>query len=286
MSSIDILMITYDRASYVRRSLPHLLSTCDEHMRVWVWHNGTDVETLRAVEESLDHPRLHRFHHSRENLRLGVPTNWLWTEASGDYVSKVDDDCLVTEGWAQTLLAAHEANPELGVIGSWRFYDEDYVPELAERKLKTLAGGHRVLQNFWVQGSGYLLRRRCVDEHGLLPVDQPSFTRYCIRLALAGWINGWYFPFIHEEHLDDPRSPFTDLKSDADLQRHLPLSAAQRGVTTLSQWEAQMRRSARELQAASIDPRDYRGWRPHVRSVAHRVRASGHRLRRPFGRST
>ena len=44
--SIDILMITYNRPEYTRLSLERLLATCDESMRVWVWHNGTDEETL------------------------------------------------------------------------------------------------------------------------------------------------------------------------------------------------------------------------------------------------
>lgn len=108
----DVLMITYNSAAHVRVSLPHLLSTCGEHTRVWLWHNGDDDETLSVVQQYADDPRVHRFHHSRENVRLTAPTNWLWSEADGDFVSKVDDDCLPEHGWVERLRSAHEANPD------------------------------------------------------------------------------------------------------------------------------------------------------------------------------
>ena len=274
----DILMITYDRPAYVRRSLPRLLDTCDERMRVWLWHNGDDAGTLGVTRSLAAHPRVHAFHHSRRNRGLREPTNWLWAHATGDFVSKVDDDCLVADGWAPTLAAAHLDYERFGVLASWRFYDEDLVPELAARKIFPYPGGHRVLRNLWVQGSGYLMKRRCVEDHGPLRPGQ-SFTQYCIDLAAAGRVNGWYHPFVHEEHMDDPRSPYTELRSDEDLRRRLPLTAAARGITTLAGWEARMRESARELQAAPLDVRHYRGWRARARRLAQRAARSARSAR-------
>jgi glycosyltransferase involved in cell wall biosynthesis len=267
-------MITYRRPDYLRRTLPDLLEHCDEDMRVWVWHNGDDAETLAVARSYADHPRVHRFHHSRRNVGLREPTNWLWENAEGTYVSKVDDDCLLEPGWARRLEAAHRDHPGFGVLGSWRFQDEDFVPELAQRKIATYPGGHQVLQNFWVQGSGYLLRRACIEQHGLLPRGW-SFPQYCQHLALAGWTNGWLFPFVREDHMDDPRSPNTLLQEDADLLAELPLSARRTGVTTLSAWAAQQQRSARIVQMASIDRSDYVGWRKALRSARRRLGLGG-----------
>ena len=127
-----------------------------------------------------------------------------------------------------------------------------------------------MLQNFWVQGSGYVMRRRCVEEQGLLSVGQ-SFTQYCIQLALAGWINGWYVPFIREDHMDDPRSPNTRLVDDASLLDRLPLSARRQGISTLDGWEASIRRSALESQRAPLDPCEFRGWRLRRRRAVKRL---------------
>lgn len=72
-TNIDVLMVTYNRPTYTRLSLEHLLDSCDESMRVWVWHNGNDQDTLDVVASMRGHARFHEFHHSPENQRT-----WLW----------------------------------------------------------------------------------------------------------------------------------------------------------------------------------------------------------------
>lgn len=270
VSTVDVLMITYNSPDHVRKSLPHLLDTCDDATRVWLWHNGTDEETLDVVRSYADDPRVHRAYHSRENVRLTPPTNWLWQEGDGDFVSKVDDDCLPEHGWIQRLRDAHTANPDFGAVGCWRFRDEDFVPELAERKIQQFAGGVSLLRNHWVQGSGYLLPRELVQQQGLLREGQ-SFTRYCIDLARRGAINGWPHPFIREENMDDPRSPYTLFPDDEAFRRRMPLTAQALGITTVADWAAQEHESALAVQAASLDLREYAGWRFRRRNLTKRV---------------
>ena len=266
----DILMITHRSAGYLHLSLPRLLSTLGEEDRVWVWHNGDDEATLEALRPFIRDDRVHRFHHSRQNVRLREPTCWLWRESGARFVSKVDDDCLVHPGWLDTFAQAHEANPQFGVIGSWRHPPQDSRPELARRKIQTYSGGHQLMRNLWVQGSGYLMSRAVVDRAGLLGRDE-SFTAYCIRTARAGAVNGFYYPFVPEDHMDDPRSPHTLIRTDADLLARMPLSAEKNGVTTVDAWTDQLRHSAHLLQSASLDPRVYSGWRAKARAARRRL---------------
>lgn len=271
----DILMITYKSSEYVTLSLPRLLDTLGEEDRVWLWHNGDDEATLEALRPFLSDDRVHRFHHSRENVRLRQPTNWLWQESRATYVSKVDDDCRVSPGWLDTFVDAHRTNPNLGVIGSWRHHEDEFLPELAGHKIVSLAGGHRLMRNLWVQGSGYLLpRERALRLGGIR--EKESFTGFCIRLAKAGAVNGFYFPFVPEDHMDDPRSPHTLIRTDDDLLTRMPLSARANGVTTVAGWSAQLARSAHTLQTASVDPAAYGGWRRRLKGARNRaLRLSG-----------
>ncbi|GAB3814865.1 glycosyltransferase family 2 protein [Micromonospora zhanjiangensis] len=271
MTGVDILMITYNRAEYVRISLPGLLASCPSDARVWLWHNGTDRATLEVIREFRNHPRLHRFRHSEANAGLREPTNWLWAEATGSLLGKVDDDCLERPDWVTVLRRAHEDVPEFGAIGAWRFPEEDSVPDLIDRKLAGYPGGHRLMRNHWVQGSGYLVKREVVRQVGPIGADD-SFTRWCRRAARLGWVNGWYHPFIREDHMDDPRSPNTIYRTDADLMARRPLSARDTGVTTIREWTEHMRRSARLVQEASLDLRDLEGWRMRRRNAARRLR--------------
>jgi glycosyltransferase involved in cell wall biosynthesis len=268
---IDILMITYNRPDYTRLSLTRLLETCDETMRVWLWHNGDHAETLEIVKTLADHPRVHEFHHSKENKKLREPTNWLWQNSHGRLLGKVDDDCLVPPGWVETLRRAHCVASDVGIVSCWHFREEDFVPETANKKIRTLAGGHRLMLNCWTGGSGYLMKRECISAAGIMRPNE-SFTGYCIRLGLSGWTNGWYFPFLYQDHMDDPRSPNTLLKTDEDLTRYLPLSARANGVKTLAEWEAQLKRSALLVQNCSADPKHYVGWRANVLAMARLAR--------------
>lgn len=267
----DILMITYRSAGYLHLSLPRLLHTLGPDDRVWLWHNGDDEATLEALRPYRDDARVARFHHSRENVRLREPTNWLWSGSKARYVSKVDDDCMVAPGWLDTFADAHEHNPDLGVIGSWRHPPDEFRPDLAGPKIEQLTGGHSIMRNLWVQGSGYLVPRVLVEQHGPLGPEE-SFTSYCIRLARGGAINGFYFPFVPEDHMDDPRSPHTLIHDDNDLLERMPLSAKANGVTTVEQWTAQLVQSSVVLQSASLDPRAHTGWRRRVKSVRRRAR--------------
>lgn len=272
---VDVLMITYNRPQYTRLALERLLATATDDTRVWLWHNGADEETLAVVQNQAGHPKVHRFHHSLENVKLRDPTNWVLREGDSEYISKVDDDCLVPENWIQVLSKAHEDEPLFGALGCWRFMPEDYDEAAAQAKIKTFGGGHRVMCHPWVEGSGFLLKRECVERVGLIGPREKGITAYLIRIALRGWTNGWYFPFMWQEHMDDPRAPHTLLKEDADLKRYLPLSASLSGAQTVAQWEQQLRNSAAFLQASPSHAAYYRPWRMSARRWLGRLGLGG-----------
>ena len=270
-NTIDILMLTCRRPAYTRLSLPALIDSCDDTMRIWLWQNGSDPETLAVVDAVRDHERVHRYHHSAENLLLREPINWFLSRARGEFLCLVNDDCLVADGWAHTLREAHRDVAEFGAIACWHFHEDDFIPQLAERKTRTFARGRRLMINPWVQGSGVMVKRACIEEIGPLAETDRGMTPYWLRLARAGWINGWHVPLTPIDHMDDPRSPHTMLKTDADLQTHLPLSARLRGVRTVADWIAHLKKSARAVQEAPTDPRLYAGLRKKMRRLHTRL---------------
>ena len=270
MPDADILMVTFRRPQYVRLSLTRLLESCPADARVWVWHNGDHAETLQAVRDLQAHPRFHEFHHSKENVGLREPINWLWTQARGQFLSKVDDDSVMQNDWLVRLAGALLAYDRFGVMGSWRFQPEDYREDLAREKLATYAG-QTILRNHWVQGSGFLFRRTLLDDVGVLQPGE-SFTRWCLRVARAGYVNGWVLPFVHEDHMDDPRSANTLYTSDDAFRELRPLSAYATGVETVAEWLEQTRNDAIDVQSASLDLKHYFGWRFRKKNALRRVR--------------
>jgi glycosyltransferase involved in cell wall biosynthesis len=264
------MLVTHNRARYTSLTLPRLLETCPEGSRVWVWHNGSDRDVLDVIDQHRGHARLHRVHVSPENVGLRPALNWLWTEAEGEFLSKVDDDSLMEPGWVEHLMRAHHAWSGFGVLGSWRFPEEDWDETVAARKITELHGV-RILRNHWVQGSGHMFRRSLVTEMGALQPGQ-SFPAWCLRVAQKGYVNGWPLPLVREEHLDDPRHPLTDFVDEASYQASLPLSAKHTRALTLADWLEQTKSDARAVQGASLDLRQYIGWRRKLIHARRRVR--------------
>lgn len=250
----DILMITHNRPQYTRKSLQRLLDTADEQTRIWLWHNGDHEETLDIVKEFLNHPRVWAFCHSRENVSLNGPTNWLWQNAKGNFLGKVDDDCLVPFGWIERLRMAHADEPKFGILGCWFYLQEDIIPQRLLEKLREAQGGHQIMLNCWVGGSGYLMKRECVRQGGLLKSGE-TFPHYSTLVANRGWMNGWYYPFLYQDHMDDPRSPNTMFTTDDAFREHIPLSAKAFGIQNLEQWTEKLKSEAVYLQTADPNPR-------------------------------
>lgn len=270
---VDVLMISHRRADYFRRSLESLLEAAGDNVRVWLWHNGSEPATKQVFDEYRDHPRVFRSRHSDSNAGLREPTNWVWAEGEGQYVSKIDDDCVEVAEWLVRLLDAH-ARQDLGAIAAWRFYPEDFLGARSMARVVRYPSGIRVMRCNWVQGSGYLLPRPMVERFGLLR-ERESFPDWCVRSARGGAQHGWLFPFLHEEHMDDPRSPLTMFTDDATFIENRPLHARLRDVRTLEDWEHEQREAARIVQVTELD---WFGYESPTRRRLRRLRAAPGRL--------
>lgn len=263
-------MLTYNRANYTRICLGGLLDSLPEYAKVVVWDNNSNESTKAVLRAFEGHPRLEHIEYSNQNLKLREPTNWFWDNTKDcDFVSKVDDDCLLHKGWCERLLACHGAFPESGVIGSWRFYPDDNDPSLIQKKIKT-RDNESIFLNCWVQGSGYLMRRKLIEKMGPLKPTE-SFPRYCIRAAKKGYLNGFAHPFSFEDHFDDPRSSYSEIKTDEDMRQHMPLSAKQFKIDTVEDWITHNRREAQRLQNAPYEPSFYIGIGAKIRSRIKKI---------------
>jgi hypothetical protein len=257
---VDILFLVHDRAHYIRRTLPRLLASVPDGSRIWIWQNEDHREVSRLLDEHLDDPRVFRVHRHPTNAGVTAPTNWLWREAAGALVGKVDDDCLVPDGWVEALVAAHEGSRALGVIGMWPFPEGDLLPETLRHRSVALGEQRHLLRNCWVGGSGYLMKRECVGMNGLVS-QRRSFTRYCIDLSAFGYLVGWHYPLILQDHMEDPRSPYCTIRTDSDLVEQRPQAIRLLPEPTVQAWVRQHEELARRVQTASLDPKEHQSLR-------------------------
>jgi len=130
-----------------------------------------------------------------------------------DWVLLLNPDTVVRPGALTALLEAGEADPSAGLVGS-RLEDPDGTPQVSTFRFHgvlnqfdgalSLAGVSRLLSRWalvipvpaaschvgWLSGAGLLVRRRVLEEVGLL--DEGYFLYFeevdlCLRAARAGW---------------------------------------------------------------------------------------------------
>jgi GT2 family glycosyltransferase len=261
---IKVLMITHNRPDYTKLSLERLCSTAPKNLKVTIWDNGSDSETRNILKKYEGHPCVEQVVYNEKNELLRRPTNWFWNQnLEVDLLGKVDDDCLIPENWCFFLEKAHRDIPQAGVLACWHYLPQDFNYELAKKKIQTY-GNHQIMRNCWVGGSGYLMKREVIDKIGLLRPKE-SFTTFCIRASAKGFINGWYYPFLYQKHMDDPRVSSTGIRTEEDFKNLFPLTANNFEVKTREQWIEWLKEDARRLQECSINPYDFIGFRARVK---------------------
>jgi glycosyltransferase involved in cell wall biosynthesis len=199
---IDLLFITYNRLFYTRQSLPALLADPSEEFSLTLWDNGS-TDGTREYLTSVTDRRITRKVFSDDNIRLHGAINDIVRRSSADLMGVIPDDILMVPGWTRPLAAAHAEVAELGLIGCWHLGPEFFDEEKARHKIQTF-GRHRILRHPWTGGGAGLVKLSIVRELG--PLSSSATTDYWVQMALRGYVNGYYYPLIHVEHMDYPWS--------------------------------------------------------------------------------
>jgi glycosyltransferase involved in cell wall biosynthesis len=261
---VHLVYLTYNRLDYTKLSLPRLLADPTEEFDVTIWDNGSTDGTQEYLTSVKD-PRIVELKLSRENVGQVAALNEVWSRLKADLLGKCDNDCLVTPGWTETLAKAHEDIPNLGVVACWHFFPDDFDYQRARKKIQRF-GTHQIFRHPTTCGTGLLVKRSVYKRLG--PLDADSTTGYWMRMALAGYVNGWYYPLVYQEHMDDPKSAYTMLKDDRSYQaaKAVTFNINSPGQETLAgrwKWRDEVLRT---LHDSPVAPRYYLpGWQGKLR---------------------
>jgi glycosyltransferase involved in cell wall biosynthesis len=200
---IDLIFLTHNRLDYTRLSLASVLADPSENFSLTIWDNASTDGTIEYLKNEVRDPRIKDIVFSKENIGQIAASNRIWSASKADLLGKLDNDCIMTPGWTKILAQAHQDVPELGVVACWHFFPEDFDYERAKHKVQTF-GKHRILRHPWTCGTGLLFKRKIYEQLGPMPGD--GTTSYWLAMAKAGYVNGFYYPLVYQEHMDDPRS--------------------------------------------------------------------------------
>jgi len=268
--TIDLVFITYNRLGYTKLALPSVLADPIEEFSLTIWDNASTDGTVEYLKKEVSDRRIADIIFSKENIGQMAAVNQVWGQSKADLLGKLDNDCLVTPGWTRILAQAHNDIPNLGVVACWHFSPDDFDYERAKHKIQKF-GNHQILRHPSTCGTGLLLKRDTFERLG--PIQGKATTQYWLKMALAGYINGFYYPLVYQEHMDDPKSKHSHLKDEASYQaaKAVTVNINSPGQETLAgrwRWRQEV------LDNVLDDPWDvkyYIGWRSKLRRIKKRV---------------
>lgn len=260
---IDLVFITYNRLQYTKMSLPSLLNDKDAHFNLTIWDNASTDGTqdyLAGVKDD----RIVAKIFSKKNVRLNGAANECFSRSTADLVGIAENDFIYRNGWIQKLAQAHKDIPNLGKIACWHLGENAFNEKRAAHKIQTFCT-HRIFRHPWTGGGAGLIKLDTWKECG--PFYSSATTGYWIQMAQKGYINGWYYPLIHLEHMDYPWSPYFAFKGKTEEWLAVKANAANSKIHDVNDARKRHRFIIKCLINGPWDVKNYIGWRRKVRRV-------------------
>lgn len=271
--TIDLIFITYNRLEYTKLALASVLADPTEEFSLTIWDNASTDGTVEYLKREVNDSRIVDVVFSKENVGQTAAVNQVWSRSKADLLGKLDNDCLVTAGWTRKLAGAHNDIDHLGVIACWHYplddFDEDAVTKAG--KIQRF-GHHQVFRHPWTGGTGILIKRDTFIKFGC--ITGQGTTPYWVKIASSGYINGYYYPLIPHEHMDDPKSKYCMVTDDDAIREFRDVTVVLRENSIGSMEARWKRRKAilKNLNSGHWEVKYYTGWRGKTRRVLQRVR--------------
>ncbi len=274
--SVAIVLVTHNRLEYTQKSLPRLLEDPNEEFDLYLWDNASTDGTGEYLKDGVQDPRIVEVVLSEENAGQTGAMNYVWSKTKAELVGKLDNDCLVTPGWTRIFALAHKDIGRLGAVACWHYPLDEFDEDAARQAGKIQKfGQHGLLRHPSVCGSGFIMKRRTYIKYGQWRAGcNVATTGYFMKMARGGEINGWYYPLILQEHMDDPRSKHSLITDDESLRELYDITFTVRndGITRMKQRWAKRKEILYVLNSEPWRAKYYIGWRGKLRRAIQRIR--------------
>lgn len=268
----SIVFVTYNRLEYTKKTLNALLNERDQ-FDLYIWDNNSQDGTKEFLARDLNDSRIKEIEFYKKNVGPTKALDIFWSRCKTDLIGKVDNDCLVTPGWVKVLSDAHKSIEKLGAVACWHFRIEDFDLNTAYKKIFSY-GNYKIFRHPWVCGSGFLMKRKTFLECGRLEIGKNiGLTSYFKKMASAGYINGWYYPFILQDHMDDLYSEHCLTKDTESILKNYDGTFTLRNHQIRTK-EDKLRRRKEVLQTileGPIDVNYYSEWRQRFRYIKDKI---------------
>jgi len=215
LPSCLLLMVTYNRLEYTKLALESVLALDYPDLMIVLWDNASTDGTVDYVRQRLRDESRARLIASPENRGVVYPMNAVWWADHGaEMLVKIDNDTWVPPDLLRRLAECHGRSKRFGVLSGFHFRAEgealinvDGIQEF---------DGVRILAQPHVGGCAVMVSRAVLGRLGPIPCrpegqESPfmdfGWTFYQQKMTEQGLVNGYPWPLIHVDHMEDTRSP-------------------------------------------------------------------------------
>ena len=211
MGGVSVIIPTYNRASFLRRSVRSVLEQSYTDLEIVIVDGGS-TDGTRDVIEAFDDDRL-RIHYRKRPQGLSSARNKAMELATGEYIAFLDDDDRLAPSAIETLVDALVDRPEgcAGAFGGWLTVRNG--GETAIRSVPTGTISFEDIRERNVIGgpSGTLFRTSVFETVGTFDESLPAredvdmWMRILDRYTMVGIDEVLYERSMHDDQLvDDP----------------------------------------------------------------------------------
>jgi hypothetical protein len=210
-----LLFITYNRIEYTRLAIDAVLGLDYPALEIVIWDNASTDGTPEYLKQRLRNVPNIRLELSPSNVGVVHPMNAAWFgRHDAELLAKVDNDTLVPPDLLRRLADCHVRSTHFGALSGFHFRKEGEA--IAHEKNVVTVNGANVFRQRFVGGCAIMARRDVLERIGPIPSRRAEgggpfmdggWTCYQQRLDELGYINGYPWPFVRVDHMEDTRSP-------------------------------------------------------------------------------
>ena len=217
MKSIDVIIVSYDCRVALHRLLSCFLDNerAGFEVRILVFENGEDLDQVESITANCDSIILRK---NPRNLGFAASVNLGIEDGDSDYIVLSNPDARVSRLFLKNVIDFFERQPDVGIMGPRVLNDDGSLQGSARAFPNLLTGlfgrasllsqlfptncltrknvldsgvdGQKVMEVDWVSGACMVVRRKAIEEVGLL--DERFFmywedADWCRRMREKGW---------------------------------------------------------------------------------------------------
>jgi len=159
---VSLVILSFNRKSYLERSLNSLWANTDYPYELIIMDDGSDVTTQDYIYSLVKEKKVSAaFFNAGQNMGIGVAVNRGFRIARGQYLFKLDADLEYYPNWLSHAVGLLSRHPEIGCLGLFKYWHPPRV--FSEDILNQYEDYYEVVD---FVGSAIGMRREIYEQHG------------------------------------------------------------------------------------------------------------------------